>query len=147
MPRDDADDLDQVSIEAVEHLSTKTTGWQPPDIIEIVQAVMLESARATQRDLETLMSQVKGVNAEKRKVREVIGQLRAVAGVSAEERRQLKALQDTLKAHLDALSELSEMTSLRLQTMLDRRSKFISTLCNIMKKVSETRDELIKNLK
>jgi hypothetical protein len=36
------------------------------------------------------------------------------------------------------MNELSEMTSLRLQMMMDRRSKFISTLSNIMKKISTT---------
>jgi hypothetical protein len=31
--------------------------------------------------------------------------------------------------------------------MMDRRSKFISTLSNIMKKISTTQDTLVQNLK
>jgi hypothetical protein len=39
------------------------------------------------------------------------------------------------------------MTSMRLQMTMDRRSKFISTLSNIMKKISTTQDTLVQNLK
>ncbi len=51
------------------------------------------------------------------------------------------------KARLDALSSLSEMTSLRLQMTMDRRSKFISTLSNILKKISQTSDSVVSNIK
>ena len=60
---------------------------------------------------------------------------------------QLRAVNDQLKGKLDSMNEMSEMTSLRLQMMMDRRSKFISTLSNIMKKVSTTQDTLVQNLK
>jgi hypothetical protein len=60
---------------------------------------------------------------------------------------QLLAVQDDLKGKLDGMNEMSEMTSMRLQMMMDRRSKFISTLSNIMKKISTTQDTLVQNLK
>jgi hypothetical protein len=59
----------------------------------------------------------------------------------------LKSVQDELKGKLDGMNEISDMTSLRLQMMMDRRSKFISTLSNIMKKIDSTEDTLIQNLK
>ncbi|MBI1961897.1 MAG: hypothetical protein HYS37_00850, partial [Candidatus Rokubacteria bacterium] len=59
----------------------------------------------------------------------------------------LRAVQDELKGKLDSLNEMSEMTSLRLQMMMDRRSKFISTLSSIMKRISDTQDTLVQNLK
>jgi hypothetical protein len=59
----------------------------------------------------------------------------------------LQSLENQLKQQLDSMNELSEMTSLRLQMMMDRRSKFISTLSNIMKKISTTQDTLVQNLK
>jgi len=34
-----------------------------------------------------------------------------------------------------------------MQMMMDRRSKFIRTLNNIMKKISTTQDTLVQNLK
>ncbi len=58
-----------------------------------------------------------------------------------------KPLLDDLKGRLDGMNEMSEMTSLRLQMTMDRRSKFISTLSQIMKKVSTTQDILIQNIK
>ncbi|MEN8223495.1 MAG: hypothetical protein ABFR36_09600 [Acidobacteriota bacterium] len=47
-----------------------------------------------------------------------------------------KSLLYDMKGKLDAMNEMSEMTSLRLQMTMDRRSKFISTLSQIMKKTS-----------
>ena len=60
---------------------------------------------------------------------------------------ELRCIQEDLKAQLDSMSEMSEMTSLRLQMTMDRRAKFISTLSNIMKKISTTQDTLVQNLK
>jgi hypothetical protein len=54
---------------------------------------------------------------------------------------------DALKNQLDSLSELGEMESLRLQMAMDRVSKFMSTLSNIMKKISDTADSMAQNLK
>jgi len=61
--------------------------------------------------------------------------------------RDLRVVQGELKGKLDSMNEMGEMTSLRLQMMMDRRSKLISTLSNIMKKISTTQDTLIQNLK
>ena len=52
-----------------------------------------------------------------------------------------------MKRRLDEMNEISEMTSLRLQMLMDRRSKFLQTLSNIMKKISSTQDALVENLK
>lgn len=52
---------------------------------------------------------------------------------------------DELKRN--GMNEMSEMTSLRLQMMMDRRSKLMSTLSNLMKKTSDTQKSLIQNLK
>jgi hypothetical protein len=59
----------------------------------------------------------------------------------------LKAVQDDLKSRLDSMNEMSEMTSMRLQMAMDRRSKFVSALSNIMKKISSTQETLVQNLK
>ncbi len=39
------------------------------------------------------------------------------------------------------------MTSLRLQMAMDRRSRLLQTLSNIMKKISSTDDGLVQNMK
>ena len=61
--------------------------------------------------------------------------------------RQLEAARDAVQGDLDSMSELGEMESLRLQMAMDRYSKMMSTLSNIMKKVSETSDAITQNIK
>ena len=61
--------------------------------------------------------------------------------------RDLRATLKSLASQLDSMNEVSEMTSLRLQMLMDRRSKFISTLSNIMKSISTTKDTVVGNLK
>lgn len=48
-----------------------------------------------------------------------------------------------LLAQFDGASELSELTSLRLQMAMDRRSKFITVLSNILKKIEETENTTV----
>jgi putative addiction module CopG family antidote len=60
---------------------------------------------------------------------------------------QLRCVQDDLKGQLDSMGEMSELTSLLLQMAMDRRSKVISTLSNILKKISTTQETLVQNLK
>ena len=59
----------------------------------------------------------------------------------------LRVLQGQLKQNLDSMSEMSETESLRLQMVMDRRSKFMATLSNILKKMSNTSDSIVQNMK
>jgi hypothetical protein len=61
--------------------------------------------------------------------------------------RELEAAAADVKAEVDALSEMGEMESLRLQMAMDRLSKLMSTLSNILKKSSETGSQITQNLK
>jgi hypothetical protein len=47
----------------------------------------------------------------------------------------------------DTLDDLGEQLQLQLQMAMDRRSKFLTTLSNIMKKVESTSDTIIQNFK
>jgi hypothetical protein len=60
---------------------------------------------------------------------------------------RLLSHQGELKGQLEGMNETSETISLRLQMRMDRRSKFISTLSNIMKKVSATQNGIVQNFK
>lgn len=53
----------------------------------------------------------------------------------------------SLRADIDSVSELGEMESLRLQMAMDRMSKVMSTLSNILKKMSDTSESIVKSLK
>jgi len=59
----------------------------------------------------------------------------------------LESIRDDLRDKLDSQSEMGEMESLRLQMAMDRYSKFMSTLSNIMKKMSDTSQSIIQNMK
>jgi Skp family chaperone for outer membrane proteins len=59
----------------------------------------------------------------------------------------LKAIQSNLKSQLDNMNEMSEMTSMRLQMAMDRRSRFMETLSNVLKKIDETADAIVQNMK
>jgi len=48
---------------------------------------------------------------------------------------------------LTAMVSMSELDALQLQMTMDRRSKFISTLSQMMKKISTTEDALVQNIK
>ena len=54
---------------------------------------------------------------------------------------------DSILGKLDSMNEMSEEMGLRLQMAMDRRSKFISTLSQMMKKLSTTQDILVQNIK
>ena len=58
---------------------------------------------------------------------------------------ELVAILGDMKGRLDEMNEISEMTSRRLQMLMDRRAKFLQTLSNIMKKISSTQDALVQN--
>ncbi len=60
---------------------------------------------------------------------------------------QLETIQGFLQGELDSMSELSEMTSMRLQMAMDRRSKLMTTLSNVLKKMSDTHDSIVQNMK
>lgn len=64
--------------------------------------------------------------------------------------KELEALQKQqgeLKDKLDSMTEISETTAMRLQMMMDRRSKFMETLSNMLKKMAATSDSIKQNLK
>lgn len=57
------------------------------------------------------------------------------------------ALTELLKKEVDEMSEMGEMESLRLQMTMDRLSKMMSTLSNLLKKISDTAQGITQNMK
>ena len=62
-------------------------------------------------------------------------------------RAELAAMVETMKNDLDSMSEMGEMESLRMQMAMDRLSAMMSTLSNILKKMSDTSQNIVQNLK
>jgi ABC-type phosphate transport system auxiliary subunit len=63
------------------------------------------------------------------------------------ERAELVRSYIRLKEQLDSLSEMEEMEALKLQRAMDRLSKMMSTLSNLLKKASETAQGITQNIK
>lgn len=66
---------------------------------------------------------------------------------SIERRDDLCVVKDDLKGKIDSLSEMAEMEAMRLQMAMDRMSKMMSTLSNLLKKASDTASTIVQNIK
>ena len=113
------------------------------DIMGLAFIVVMESAKSAQEDLKAIMAGVKAINKEKEGWRAVAKTLNAYAAGKPE----IDSAKETIKNKLDSLSEMGEMESLRLQMAMDRMSKMMSTLSNILKQMSDTSAAITQNLK
>jgi hypothetical protein len=64
-----------------------------------------------------------------------------------EKLKDLESQSDVIKNDLDSMSEMGETESLRLQMAMDRMSKMMSTLANILKLISKTDENITQNMK
>ena len=123
------------------------------EIESLASDLVVQALEDLGRDSAQYMAEVKAVTASKQKLRELMVKVsHEVSQAVAESqppaaRRELESLFEDLNSRLDSMNEMSEETSLRLQMTMDRRSKFVSTLSNILKKISSTQDTLVQNLK
>jgi hypothetical protein len=111
----------------------------------------LEQARDAMRALASTAAP-KGLTAEQRKTyaAEMLKVQALADGADVVTKKLDKELADTkdaMRDKLDSLSEMGEMESLRLQMAMDRLSKLMSTLSNLLKKASETASAITQNLK
>jgi predicted nucleic acid-binding Zn-ribbon protein len=60
---------------------------------------------------------------------------------------ELNGAQAALRAELGSISDMSETESLRLQMTMDRLSKLMSTLSNVLKQSADTQKTIIQNTK
>jgi hypothetical protein len=73
--------------------------------------------------------------------------LRQTIGDSLTTQKAASDLIASAKSDLDSLSELGETESLRLQMAMDRLSKLMTTLSNMLKKMDDTAVGIVQNLK
>lgn len=62
-------------------------------------------------------------------------------------KKELDAIKEKMKNDLDSMSEMGETESLRLQAAMEMKSKMMSTLSNLLKKMHDTQQSIIQNLK
>ena len=137
----------------------RTVGSLDGDVMALVFIVLTQAARSAREDLKAVMATVKDANQRKARWRQIAEcQQGLAAGVFADtcrvERKALKLIDalellaiEDLEHNLDSLSEMGEMESLRLQMAMDRLSKMMSTLSNLLKKLSETAQGISQNIK
>jgi Arc/MetJ-type ribon-helix-helix transcriptional regulator len=145
------------------------------DVSEVAFLVLASATKDMDDDIKTIMAEIKAMNAAKAKLHDEIQELNRwiteqmtwhesscdiendTVSPASPRRTQphsgrtcveiLMSIMDTLQENLGGMNELSEMTSLRLQMVMDRRSKYVETLSNMMKKLAATQATLVQNLK
>jgi hypothetical protein len=112
------------------------------DIEALATLVLLEAAKDADEDVKSATSRLAAINALKRCSREprCVRDVRPTAEIH-------QADLDALRDKLDSLGELGEIETLRLQAAMDRLSKLLSTLSNMLKKISDTSQQIVRNLK
>ncbi|HAZ12264.1 MAG: hypothetical protein A2X86_03415 [Bdellovibrionales bacterium GWA2_49_15] len=123
------------------------------DIETLIIIVLSELAKSESEELKTLLEEMKSNNKRKEELRKSAVRIKQAKAGCFRAKCEIVSLQDwdtlenSIKSQLDSISEMGELESLRLQIAMDRRSKFVSTLSNVMKKMSETSTAVIGNMK
>jgi hypothetical protein len=143
------------------------------DVTAIVFLVMMEAAKSAREDLKAIMAGVKQIDDAKAALRQPAQRATAAAStpriaappattalqrpVASAHRAAVQprpmpkpvfdAQLERAKNDLDSLSEMRETESLRLQLAVDRQAKMMSTLSNLLKKMSESSSTITQNLK
>jgi hypothetical protein len=129
------------------------------DVDILSYLLLMEATRSAKEDLKSIMDSVKSIDAAKARLRQSPSKHNS-APASARRPLQSSTIHpfpvpkaeldnqiDKAKSNLDSMSELGERESLRLQMAMDRTSKMMSTLSNLLKKISDTGSSLTQNLK
>lgn len=132
------------------------------DVEAIAFLVMMQAAKSAQEDLKGIMGEVKKMNEAKASQRQQANtlkqpapQIRTVAKNNYQKPDSLKPINASvftqktseLKNKKDDTGELSETQQLKMQMIMDRRNKMNEAISNLLKKVSETENQVIQNLK
>jgi len=126
------------------------TGIPPGmDIEALAFIVLMQATQDQDKDLQSIMDGVQEINKQKAALR---SQMQALNQLEANNAKSSPGPSPSpssgaLKSRLDSLNELSETQSLQLQMTMDRRSKLIDTLSNVMKSIANTSDAVVQNLK
>lgn len=132
-----------------------TAQWSATEDVEaLVFIVLMQGAESSREDLKMVMAGIKAINDAKRKWRAAVGlkpekcdECIDPDAAFALSKAMVDAEIDKIKSDLDSMSEIGETESMRLQMAMDRLSKLMSTLSNLLKKVSDTANQITQNLK
>jgi hypothetical protein len=145
----------------VDPIDVRVTLAPPPadgDIEAIAFIVLMSAAQSARDDLKAIMEGVRAINEAKAKQRRLLDERNRLAVPAHEAALDLDSIVLLLGALLaqeidsDARGLLTnpdagELQALQMQMMIDRISKAISVMSNILKKLSETQSTIVQNLK
>lgn len=124
------------------------------DIEAVAFVVLMQAAKSAQEDLKAIMTGVKAINEAKEKTHKSFGKSPSLKGdydfestfqlMSTLWLMQLEAELDDIRGDM---AETSEIDQLRLQILMDRVAKLMSTLSNMVKKCADTNSQIVRNLK
>jgi hypothetical protein len=128
------------------------------DIEAVAFIVMMQATKDADSDLKALMEQTKAQNESRRKARVSATSVKNMQSPAGQRQPATKmggptapvvtrTAPDNTGRNPDSMDEMDEPARMRLQALMDKRSKTIDTLTRIMKKVSDTQGGLIQNLK
>jgi len=165
---------DEVGVKKIAIRYAVSGSMNNQDIEALSFLVLMQASKSAQEDLKAIMAKVKSINEQKKKMREALATMQEKnsrisriqldsftmllikkpatttvqpAKTRAVTKAELDNVTDQMKNDLDSMSETGEMESLRLQMAMDRLSKMMSTLSNLLKKISKTAGEIVQNLK
>jgi hypothetical protein len=154
--------VSEASAVSAVRMSPLFAGLSDGDIEALAFLVMMEASQSSEQDLNQIMQGVKAIDNAKAAARQKAASTSQVSPAAKIPPTAIKHLAiqspphprpdlDAAIAHskdsLDSLNELGETESLRLQMAMDRRSKFMTALSNLMKKMSDTDSAITQNLK
>ncbi len=119
------------------------------DIDALVQIVMFQATQDADADLRAVLAAMDAINKAKQAQREGVEAMRRALAAEKEKLRQsdYDEISRAVTGKLDSMSEMGETESLRLQMAMDRVSKFMLALSNIMKKSGDTAEAIVQNMK
>ena len=137
--------------EAPATVEVRVVAQPTDDVGALAFLVLMQAAKSAQEDLRAVMAQVKAITAAKKRLQEkarpaLAEELDYEAVFQLVATLYAKQLQGEIAGLLEK-GELSEMEQLRLQMAMDRLAKMMSTLSNILKKISDTASQITQNLK
>lgn len=120
-----------------------------PAIILLLSQISFAQVRIDSVRVKTTLKTIPPVKATviRKDVASLKIQLRSLADSVIVTKREIDLLAGQMKSGTDSMSEMGEMESLRLQRSMDRLSKLMSTLSNLLKKASETAQGITQNIK
>jgi hypothetical protein len=141
--------------------SPGTTTLAPPppnaDVMALLFIVLMESAKSAREDLKAIMEGVKAINKAKQEWRSVLGLAATDAAaddsdasfqvVAALYAGHVTTRVRALRRDLEAMTEMGEKESLQMQMAMDRLTRLMSTLSNLLKRLADAASQISRNLK